>query len=74
MRTTVDFPDDLHQQVAAIARDRARSFSETAVELMLRGLQQRAPVAPATSPRTHLPLLHLRRVITTADVRALQDE
>jgi hypothetical protein len=75
MRTTVDIPNDLHRQVAGIAHDRARTFSETVVELMRRGLEQPAPAGAAgTSQRTQLPLVHVGRVVTTDDVRELEDE
>jgi hypothetical protein len=75
MRTTVDLPEDLHQLAASIARDTSRSLSETIADLMRRGLGQ----APATaevsrSERTGLPVIRLGTVITTEDVRALEDD
>lgn len=74
MRTTVDLPDDLHRQVRAIARDTRRSFSDTVADLMRRGLNPQAPVQLSSSPRTGLPVVTLGTVVTTEDVRALDDE
>ena len=74
MRTTIDLPEDLHRQALAIARDTSRSLSQTVAELIRRGLGQ-GPAAEITrSARTGLPVVHLGRVITTEDVRALDDE
>jgi Arc/MetJ family transcription regulator len=75
MRTTIDIPADLHRQAVSIARDTSRSLSETVAELMRRGLGQSGPVREVSqSPRTGLPVVHLGSVITTEDVRALEDE
>lgn len=74
MRTTVDIPSDLHRQAVAIARDTSRTFSETVVELMRRGLGQGKGSEITTSSRTGLPVAHLGRVITTEDVRSLEDD
>ena len=74
MRTTVDLPDELHRQVRAIARDTHRSFSDTAADLMRRGLSPAIPAAVSPSPRTGLPVVTLGTVVTTDDVRALDDE
>jgi hypothetical protein len=74
MRTTIDLPEDLHKQAAAIARDTSRSLSETVAELMRRGLGQGRGTEISRSPLTGLPVLHLGRVITTEDVRALDDD
>ena len=74
MRTTIDLPDDLHQQAKAIARDTSRSLSETITDLMRRGLEQGQPVQLSRSARTGLPVVHLGRVVTSEDVRALDDD
>ena len=75
MRTTIDLPEDLHRQAAAIARDSSRSLSETVADLMRRGLERDAgAVGISPSPRTGLPVLHLGKVITSEDVRTLEDE
>jgi Arc/MetJ family transcription regulator len=74
MRTTIDLPDDLHKQAVAIARDTSRTLSEIVALLMRRGLGQSRAVEVSQSARTGLPVLHLGTVITTEDVRTLDDE
>jgi hypothetical protein len=74
MRTTVDLPEELHRQVMSIARDTSRSFSETVVDLMRRGLGLGKTPEVSRSARTGLPVVHLGTVITTEDVRALDDD
>ncbi len=74
MRTTVDLPDDLHARARAIARDTGRTLSETVADLILRGLEDCHPVDVARSPRTGLPVVSLGSVITSEDVRALEDD
>lgn len=74
MRTTIDLPDDLHRQVVSIARDKGRTLSETVVELMRSGLNQGAAAEAARSERTGLPVVRIGRVISSEDVRALEDD
>jgi predicted transcriptional regulator len=74
MRTTVDLPDDLHKQAQAIARDTHRTFSETVVDLMRRGLGLATDNEASISRRSGLPVLNIGRVITSEDVRSLDDE
>ena len=74
MRTTIDLPPDLHQRAKAIARDTDRTLSETVVALMRRGLAADAAREVETNPATGLPLVTLGRVITSDDVRALDDD
>ena len=74
MRTTVDIPDDLHRQVQAIARDTRRSLSDTVTDLMRRGLGLEQTASVSRSSRTGLPVVTLGTVITTDDVRALEDD
>jgi hypothetical protein len=74
MRTTVDLPEDLHKQALAIARDTSRTLSETVADLMRRGLRQGRAAGLSRSPRTGLPVLHLGAVITSDEVRALEDD
>lgn len=74
MRTTIDLPDDLHRQALSIARDTSRTLSEIVADLMRRGLGQGRPAELGTSRRTGLPLVRLGRVITTEDVRSLDDD
>lgn len=73
MRTTVDIPDDLHRRVRAIARDTHRTFSDTVADLMRRGLRSDSAAAPSRSPVTGLPVVTLGSVVTTEDVRSLDD-
>ena len=74
MRTTIDLPDDLHRQAQAIARDTARTLSETVADLLRRGLSGGGASEPSTSKLTGLPIVHLGRVITTEEVRSLDDD
>ncbi len=74
MRTTVDLPDDLLQQAKSIARDTSRTLSEIVADLMRRGLQQGVASEIARSERTGLAVIRLGRVITTDDVRSLEDD
>ncbi|MGJ6125540.1 antitoxin [Mycolicibacterium sp. Y3] len=75
MRTTIDLPDELHKQAQAIARDTKRTLSETVADLMRRGLGAGGTPAPiSTNPRTGLPAISVGRVVTSEDVRSLEDE
>ena len=73
MRTTLDIPDDLHAQAAAIARDTHRSLSQTVAGLIRRGLNSGSAGEIARSARTGLPVARLGRMISTEDVRQLED-
>jgi hypothetical protein len=74
MRTTIDLPEDLHRRALSIAKDTSRTLSETVADLIRRGLEQGWTVAVSRSPRTGLPVVRLGTVITTDDVRALEDD
>lgn len=74
MRTTIDLPEDLHRHVKSIARDTSRTLSQTAVDLMRRGLERDAAGEVGVDERTGLPLVSVGRVITSDDVRVLDDE
>jgi hypothetical protein len=74
MRTTIDLPEDLHKQAIAIARDTSRTLSETVAYLMRRGLHHGRSSGISRSPQTGLPVLRLGTVITSEDVRALEDD
>jgi len=74
VRTTIDLPDDLHAQAAAIARDTHQSLSQTVAGLVRRGLSSGHPGEITTSARTGLPVAHLGKTITTEDVRQLEDD
>ena len=66
VRTTIDLPDDLHKQALAIARDTHRTLSETV------GVGSTTTIS--TDPRTGLPLVSVGTVVTSEDVRSLEDE
>lgn len=77
VRTTIDLPDDLHKQAQAIARDTHRTLSETVADLVRRGLgagTAGTAVIASTDPRTGLPLVRVGTVVTSEDVRSLEDE
>lgn len=74
MRTTVDLPTDLHAQAVAIARDTHRTLSDTVALLMRRGLGEGQPTELTHSAATGLPVVRLGRMITTEDVRSLEDD
>lgn len=74
MRTTIDLPEDLHRAMTAIARDRGTSISETVALLLRRALGASDTTSLETSERTGLPVLRLGRVITSEDVRSLDDD
>ena len=74
MRTTIDLPDDLHKQALSIARDTRRTLSETVADLIRRGLRAGGPATISTDPRTGLPLVSVGTVVTSEDVRSLEDE
>lgn len=76
MRTTIDLPPDLHRQALALARDTSRTLSETVADLMRRALGQRP--SPESGIRrdelTGLPVFSVGTVVTTEDVRSLEDD
>jgi predicted transcriptional regulator len=74
VRTTIDLPDDLHKQAQAIARDTHRTLSQTVADLIRRGLAAGSNTAKSTDPRTGLPLVSVGTVVTSEDVRSLEDE
>lgn len=79
MRTTIDLPQDLHHVLTSLASSTRKSLSQTAVELMQRGLASPADAAAqrsatAVSRVTGLPLVRFARTVTPHDVKALDDE
>jgi hypothetical protein len=74
MRTTIDLPDDLHQLAKSLAHDRRQTFSEAVVELMRRGITGSEPVTFETDPRTGFRVMHGGPLVTSEDVRALEDD
>jgi hypothetical protein len=74
VRTTIDLPEELHKQALAIARDTRRTLSETVADLMRRGLGSGSTAGVSRDPRTGLPLVSVGTVVTSEDVRSLEDE
>jgi hypothetical protein len=80
MRTTIDLPPDLHSVLTSLAMANRKSLSQTAVELLHRGLEAPARGAAAqagphsVSAVTGLPQVRFARPVSAADVRALEDE
>ena len=74
MRTTLDLPEDLHAVATAIARDAGTSLSEVVTRLLRAGLGTAGPVRVSISPRTGLKVGQFGRVLTSEDVRSLDDE
>jgi hypothetical protein len=78
MRTTVDLPDDLHRIVNSLALHTQRSMSQTAAELIRRGLSSQVVGSGASAftvhAKTRLPVVSSSRAITPEDVKALEDE
>lgn len=74
MRTTLELPDDLHQQAKAIAETSQRPMGVVVAELIRRGLRHNTP-APATghSNRSGFPTMNLDHPVTAEDVRSLED-
>lgn len=74
MRTTVDLPADLHATATAIARDAGASLSEVVTRLLRAGLGTPGAVRVSVSPRTGLVVGSFGQVMTSDDVRSLDDE
>lgn len=70
MRTTVDLPDDIHDIARQLAHDANRSMSSVIADLIRVGLAQgRIP----QQSRRGSPLVSVGRVVTSEDVRSLDD-
>jgi hypothetical protein len=74
MRTTLDLPEDLLTRARAIAHDTGRGLSSVVADLVRRGLDTGPAREPVLDSATGLPLVSVGRVITSDDVRALEDE
>lgn len=74
VRTTIDLPDDLHKRALAIARDTHRTLSETVADLIRRGMRNDSTAAVSIDARTGLPLVSVGTIVTSEDVRSLEDE
>lgn len=74
MRTTIDLPDDLHRLLVSVAHDRRETLSHTVGTLLRRALMPEGAVVLQREPRTGLPVVSLGRIVTSEDVRSLEDE
>lgn len=79
MRTTVDLPDDLHQMLRSLAHERDSSLSRTVTDLLRERLGGGAATAPGPryvgpNDRSGLPTWTVGRMVTSEDVRSLDDE
>jgi hypothetical protein len=74
MRTTIDLPEDLHAQAVALARDTHQSLSQAVAVLIRRGLDTGGGGEVVRSAVTGLPVTHVGRMITTEDIRRLEDD
>lgn len=70
----MDLPDDVHAVALAIARDSGTSLSETVTRLLRAAVGTSGPVRVSTSARTGLRVFSTGRVVTSDDVRSLEDE
>jgi hypothetical protein len=75
MRTTVDIPEDLIRQAKAIAHDKSWTMSEAIAWLMRRGLREPFEKRGiGVNPVTGLPSIRIGRIITSEDVKQLEDD
>ena len=74
MRTTVDLPEDIHRLATAIAHDSGSSLSDTVARLLHAALAAPGPVRVSTSTRTGLQVASIGHVVTSQDVRSLEDD
>ena len=74
VRTTIDLPDELHERAQAIARDTRRTLSETVADLIRRGLGVSTSSTISTDPMTGLPVVSVGTIVTSEDVRSLDDD
>jgi outer membrane lipopolysaccharide assembly protein LptE/RlpB len=74
MRTTIDLPDDLHRILLSVARDEGRTLNQVVAQLLRRTLTPGGSPVFDTDRRTGLPVIRIGRVITSDDVRSVEDE
>jgi hypothetical protein len=74
MRTTLELPDDLHRIATSIARDRGQTLSDTVADLLRRALGDGAVTRLGHDATTGLPVVRVGRVVTSDDVRSLDDD
>ena len=75
VRTTIDLPSALHQQLLSYAKANDLPLSTTVSALAAKGLAALEPPAPVeVSPASGFPFVRLGRPITAAQVAELIDE
>ncbi|MDR1214133.1 MAG: hypothetical protein LBK54_08660 [Propionibacteriaceae bacterium] len=75
MRTTVDLPPGLHEQIRRYAQETGQSVSATVAGLAARGLaSQDRDLEVQTNPVSGFPMIDLGRTFTVSQVRDLLDE
>jgi outer membrane lipopolysaccharide assembly protein LptE/RlpB len=74
MRTTIDLPDDLHQVLLSVARDEGRTLNQVIAQLLRRTLSPGGSPVLDKDRRTGLPVIRIGRVVTSDDVRSVEDE
>jgi|tagenome__1003787_1003787.scaffolds.fasta_scaffold20764798_2 hypothetical protein len=74
VRTVVDLPEDLHRLIAIAARASDSSVSDTIARLLRAVLGAPGSVRVTTSARTGLRVASLGRLVTSEDVRPLDDD
>lgn len=74
MRTTIDLPEELHQQARSLAHDSRKSLSEVVSDLMRRGLRSQPTEGLGRSTESEFPTVAIGRTLTTEDVRTLEDD
>ncbi len=74
MRTTIDLPDDVHRILTAVARDRGQTLSQTVSDMLRKTLTPSESPRVYVDPRIGLPVVHFGHVVTSEDVKALEDE
>jgi hypothetical protein len=74
MRTTINLPEDLHQQTKGLARDLGQSLSETIAMLLRRAMGHDHAPEVTTDAASGLPTVTLGRPVSAEDVRSLDDE
>lgn len=74
VRTTLTLPDDLLEIARSIARDRGITLGEVITDLARKGLAGSSPAETSTDEETGLPLVRVGHVVTSDEVRSLEDE
>lgn len=74
MRTTIDLPEDVHRILTAVARDRGQTLSQTVSDMLRKTLTPDEDPQVYVDTRTGLPAVHFGHIVTSEDVKALEDE